>query len=234
MKTKLLITAIICITAMLVLSVLLNFRQNWQLDQKDIHFSKLLEQGGQNTVTDHYTKDSITHTIYQEKMITNGIAEKEAALGKSYADSLQRALKVSLAKVDQATKIQAQLEARLALKEQPATETGRKVLSHRDKNLQLDYYPDTDSVKLAMDISLNEARYSKRKYLLGPRQHYIDISANDPRVTIKGLKSFTVKEKPQKRLGIGVSAGYGITHHNNAIYTTPYIGVGLNYNLIEF
>ncbi len=233
MKSKILITATVFIALLLVLSVALNVRQNYQLEQKEAHFEDLIMQGSQNKVVDRYIKDSITHTVFSEKLISNGIAEKQLAMGKSYTDSLQRALKTSVDKISQATKINALLEARLALKE-TETETGRRVLSHRDKNLQLDYYPDTDSVKLAMDIALNEARYSKRKWLLGAPQNYIDVFPDDPRITIKGLKSFTVKEKPPKRLGIGIAAGYGITQHDNTLRTAPYVGIGLNYNLIEF
>ncbi len=233
MKLNTLNLATIIITLLLLLSVGLNLRQNHKLEQKEEHYAELIAQGGRNRVVDRYTRDSITHTIFSEKLVSNGIAEKELAIGKNYADSLQRALKVSVDKISQATKINALLEARLALKEAESI-NGRRILSHQDKNLRLSYYPDTDSVELAMDIALNEARYKKRKWLLGKEENFIDVFPDDPRITIKGLKSFTVKEKPQRRLGIGVSAGYGIVQNNNSLHTAPYVGIGLNYNLVEF
>lgn len=223
----------IVLTVLLVLSILLNIRQGTKLAEKQEHYENLIAQGSQNKVVDRYIKDSVTHTVFSEKLITNGFAEKQLAVGKTYTDSLQKALKISVEKISQATKINAQLEAKLALKDAP-TDNGRSMKSYRDKNLTLDYFPDTDSVRLAMDITLNEARYSKRKWFFGAQQNYIDVFPDDPRITIKGLKSFTVKEKPPKRLGIGIAAGYGITQHDNTLRTTPYVGIGLNYNLIEF
>ena len=99
MKSKILITATVFIALLLVLSVALNIRQNYTLEQKEAHFEDLIMQGSQNKVADRYIKDSITHTAFSEKLISNGIAEKKLAMGKSYTDSLQRALKTPVDKI---------------------------------------------------------------------------------------------------------------------------------------
>lgn len=49
------------------------------------------------------------------------------------------------------------------------------------------------------------------------------------------ITSTTIQNKQKtRRWGIGIQAGYGLTMHQNIITPTPYIGVGLSYNLIAF
>lgn len=233
MKNITSISAFVLIFLLLLLSIGLNIRQQFKQDEKDSRLADLISTSGKNTVNERYVKDSVTHTVFNEKVISNNLTEKQLALGKPYADSLEKSLKVSISRLDQATKINAALEAKLALKESPNT-SGKKVLSHTDKFLQLRYYPDTDSVDLAMDIKLNEARYKKRSWFLGKEESFVDVFADDPRVKINGLKSFTLKGASQKRFGIGLQAGYGLGISNNTLQPIPFIGLGLNYNLIEF
>ncbi|MCT4127942.1 hypothetical protein CMT75_08910 [Elizabethkingia anophelis] len=217
----------------LALSIGLNIRQEYTSAEKEKQMTVLLTQGGNNKIVEKYTRDSITHTVFNEKIINNSTSEKIAALDRSYADSLQKALKISIDKIDQVTKVNGKLEAQLALISKQ-NDKGQIVKSHKDKYLDLVYYPDTDSVKLAYDINLNEARYSQRKWLLGAKQNFINVYSDDPRVTINGLKSFRLKEKPPNRFGIGLSAGYGLAKDGTTIKAAPYFGIGLNYNLIEF
>lgn len=49
------------------------------------------------------------------------------------------------------------------------------------------------------------------------------------------ITSTTIQTKHKsRRWGIGIQAGYGLTLHQNIIKPTPYIGVGLSYNLLRF
>ena len=49
------------------------------------------------------------------------------------------------------------------------------------------------------------------------------------------ITSTTIQPKHKsRRWGIGIQAGYGLTLHQNIIKPTPYIGVGLSYNLLRF
>lgn len=232
MKNVTHIGALILIFGILILSIGLNVKQYLKSETQTEQIDNLIENSGNNKVSETYVRDSVTHTVYNEKIVTN-TAEKKIAIGKTYADSLERALKTSIDKIDQVTKINAVLAAKLSLKEAEPI-LGRKVLSHKDRNISLDYFPESDSVDLAVDIGLNQARYSKRKWILGAPQHYIDVFPDDERIKIKGLKSYTLKEKPQKRFGIGLSTGYGISAPDGILKTSPYLGIGVNYNLIEF
>lgn len=188
----------------------------------------LIQTNGKNEIVDEYVRDSIPHTVYRDKVIKDTEAEKRLAITNSYADSLERALKLSINKIDQALKVNAQLDAKLKLQQ-----VGNAI-TYQDKFLKLRYIPDSSEMSLTYDMGLNVARYSKRKWLFGKKDHYIDVFADDPRVTIKGLKNYTIQERPQKRFGIGIQVGYGFTLNQNSIQGSPYIGIGINRNLIQF
>jgi hypothetical protein len=57
------------------------------------------------------------------------------------------------------------------------------------------------------------------------------ISTDNPYVKITGLSSIKMDLPREKRFGIGIQAGYGITTQFKA---SPYIGVGISYNLFRF
>lgn len=216
-----------------VVSIGFNIYQKFEERKHDQELSSLITDNGSNKIIEKYVKDSVTHTIYEDRIINNSKNEKQLAVGKTYADSLQKALKVSLDKIDQFTKITARLEAQVALSTKQ-TPTGQTVKTHKDKYLDLTYYPDSDSLKMAYDIKLNDARYSEKKWFLGAKQNYINVYSDDKRVTINGLKTFRIKEAIPNRFGIGLSAGYGIAKDGNSLKIVPYFGAGLNYNLFEF
>ena len=46
-------------------------------------------------------------------------------------------------------------------------------------------------------------------------------------------KEITPYQKP-KRWGIGIQAGYGVGIHDSQVYTTPYIGIGVSWNFLQF
>ena len=50
--------------------------------------------------------------------------------------------------------------------------------------------------------------------------------------TITKVEQVLVKDK--KRWGLGIQAGYGVGIHSGVVYTTPYIGVGVSYNLLRW
>jgi hypothetical protein len=222
-----------CLFIAFLVSIGFNIYQKIKERNHQQDLSALVQDQGNNKIIEKYVKDSVTHTIYQDRFINDSKSEKQLAIGKTYADSLQKALKLSIDKIDQVTKINARLEAQMALttKQTPA---GQTVKTHKDQYLDLIYYPDNDSLKMAYDIRLNDARYSEKKWFLGAKQNYINVYSDDKRVTINGLKSYRIKEAPPNRFGIGLSVGYGLAKDGNALKAVPYFGAGLNYNLFEF
>lgn len=233
MKKTVTITAFALVFVLLIISIGLNIRQEFKKVEKEKELAELLTQGSKNNVVNTYTRDSITHKVFNERIIDNSNSSKIAVLGTSYADSLQKALRMSLDKIDQVTKINGKLVAQLALQTQH-TDTGQQVKTHKDKYLDLVYYPANDSLQLAYDIDLNDVRVHDKKWFFGKTNNYIDLFSDDKRVTINGVKSYRLKETSPKRLGLGLNAGYGLGKEGNTIRAIPYIGIGLNYNLIEF
>lgn len=82
-----------------------------------------------------------------------------------------------------------------------------------------------DSTDLILNIrnDFNIVSYYEKGKLV------LDVSDKNPYSTTKSQKSYINLPK-QKKWGIGVNAGYGITKSG----LSPYIGLGVNYNLINF
>lgn len=230
MKSK--IIAII-LGVLLIVSLSYIIRQEYEDRKSKELLSQLIETSEGNTIEKHYIRDSVKHTIFRDKLV-NTPEEKSLSIGKNYIDSLQNALKISIDKMEQVSKINAELTAKLQLKEQ-VLDNGTKVLAHSDKYLNLQYFPHSDSVDFRYNIKLNEVRYKQKKWLFGKNHHYIDVFSDDPRVQINGLKSYRIRGEPPSRWGLGLHAGYGFHIAPNAtLKPTPIVGLGINYNLIGF
>jgi len=71
---------------------------------------------------------------------------------------------------------------------------------------------------------------SERQGLFKPKKPYVIIKDKNPYNNIVDVRTYQVKAPKDKKLGIGVSTGYSI---NSNFQIAPFIGVGLNYNIIE-
>lgn len=83
----------------------------------------------------------------------------------------------------------------------------------------------------SVDVKLNVTDVKDKGGLFKKDKYYTDIYSPDQNIKINGVQNFrreiTVK---RKRLGLGFQAGYGFTSDLKA---TPYIGIGISYNLIN-
>jgi len=70
------------------------------------------------------------------------------------------------------------------------------------------------------------------KGLFKPKIAFAEVTNENPYTSTKTLRSYQVKVPRPKRLGIGVNVGYGIILDKKPIFR-PYIGIGLQYNIIE-
>lgn len=219
---------IIVLTLLIAISLTVCYSLYRESKIQDKRYAELLQNSGKTKVVTEYIRDSIHHVVFEEKLIKDNEIEKRLALSSTYADSLEQALKLSISKINQVTKVNAQLDAQLKLVEQG------DAITYQDKFLDIQFYPQTNDLFLKYDISLNIARYSKRDWLFGKRKHYIDVFPDDKRVKIKGLNSYTIQEIPPNRFAFGLQAGYGISFENNTAQLQPYVGLGINYNLFNF
>ncbi|MCU7571543.1 hypothetical protein N4241_10545 [Riemerella anatipestifer] len=230
MKTKIIIGLL---AFSLVASLAENIRKSVEINRQKDRLAAIAGTPEKNIIERHYQRDSITHVVFRDKIVANNRGEKQAAIGQGYIDSLQAALKISIDKMEQVSRVNAELTARLQLKEKIEPD-GRKLKSHKDDFLALDYYPETDSLIFRYDLKLNEARYWEKRWFLGRRHYYVELWPDDPRVKVNGLRTYRIRGQPQSRWGLGVHAGYGLAISNGALRPTPVIGLGLNYNLINF
>ena len=83
-----------------------------------------------------------------------------------------------------------------------------------------------------VDVKLQVTDYVDKGGLFGKTKYYTDIYSPDQNISINGLKTYRKETviKP-KRVGIGVQFGYGLSTN---FKITPYVGLGLSYNLISF
>ena len=98
--------------------------------------------------------------------------------------------------------------------------------------------PITDTLMLydtvLVHLPIEQRQYSDPRYTAWvsgyrPQLDSIQIYQRTEYIT----KEITPIQKP-KRWGIGLQAGYGVTLHNNQVFPAPYIGVGLNWNFLQF
>lgn len=52
--------------------------------------------------------------------------------------------------------------------------------------------------------------------------------------TVYVNKEKTISVTSRKRFGIGIQAGYGATVHQSQVFLSPYIGIGVSYNFLQF
>lgn len=71
---------------------------------------------------------------------------------------------------------------------------------YNDKFVKLSFTPPIDSLDtgifdFAYNADLTVVQYQKRKWFLGAKKSYLDISSNDPRTTIRGVKQLTIEQE---------------------------------------
>ena len=140
--------------------------------------------------------NGLEHVVYK---MAKEIDHK--ALDKANADLLDTidALNIERSKVRQVTVIASTLQIKNQRLERKISDLAT-TYSHSDDYATLSVNVPQDSLKpatfdLKYNADLTATQYSKRSWLFGANQSYIDIYSNDPRVTIRGAKTLTVKQK---------------------------------------
>jgi len=81
-------------------------------------------------------------------------------------------------------------------------------------------------IKNKYDVTIGR----ERKNMFSPWQMYADITTYNPYDNITNIRSYSKQKIKPKRFGVGVSVGVGFAYEG----ISPYVGVGINYNFIEF
>lgn len=82
---------------------------------------------------------------------------------------------------------------------------------------------DTTDIKINIKNDFNIVTYKEKGKLV------LDVSDKNPYSITKSQRSYINLPK-QKKFGLGVNAGYGISKSG----LSPYIGLGVNYNILNF
>lgn len=208
--------------------------------QRSAHITKVTDNG--NAIVVKQAKDKhtgVVHTIIKEVPVMS-TADKDAAVGAGYIDTVSKALDVAVDKIAELTKANGTLIAKVKLLEKRAeiiNEGDTPILTplkvYTDKWLYAAYDPATDSLGISYNVTLNTVKYTNRKTLLSAKQQYINLWSDDPRVTIGGVKRFETDITPRpKRFGLGPSISYTYDFSDGKF--RPMVGLGLQYNIIRF
>lgn len=185
----------------------------------------------------YVAKDGTNHALAADPVRTRQTEEKRRAVGGPYLDTVAKALNVSVARIDELERVNASLTAE-NVKLTAAAGNPRK-LQYRDRWLHLTYDADSNTLdSLGYDVELTRVRYWRRAWLLADKHYFNDVFSSDPRVTIGGVRRFTLPEPTPKKFGIGLQAGYGFPIVPAPTFSfqppAPYIGIGFSYNLVRF
>ena len=105
-------------------------------------------------------------------------------------------------------------------------------INYKDKWLQLHgWLTDDSSWSYKAKDSLIFVVYAKKSGFLNLRSTlYMDAFSMNPHTQINGLRGINLNSSPFKKWGLGFSGGYMF----NGQKFGPYIGIGINYNIIHF
>lgn len=105
--------------------------------------------------------------------------------------------------------------------------------------VRTEYVPVRDTLRLHdtlfVPITIEKRVYKDSLYraeISGYKPSLDKIEIYQQTRTITQVEQVLVKDK--KRWGLGIQAGYGVGIHSGVVYTTPYIGVGVSYNLLRW
>lgn len=86
--------------------------------------------------------------------------------------------------------------------------------------------------KIYADLVINKTKEKNNLVLsVSSSNPYVNVTNIDGSVI--DLNAYNSYQKP-KLFGIGLHVGYGLSTNNGVVFLSPYIGVGLSYNLIRF
>lgn len=90
---------------------------------------------------------------------------------------------------------------------------------------------DTTYIRLPMETKVYaDSTYKAQVSGYRPALDFIEVYPTTCTIT----KNNVVYKTKKTHWGIGVSVGYGVTMKGGNVYASPYVGVGVNYNLLSW
>lgn len=175
-----------------------------------------------------------------EHLALESIKVKDVVM-QLYADSLAHLLNITAKQVQAISNIKTSMEFKNKLKVDTVyidSTHQYQTFVWNDKWISIKGdIGNTDSILITGTDTLTKVDYWKRKWLLGAKHYYVDISNENPYIKLTGLKSVEIQSKKKTRLGIGpyIGIGYNINGTNVIDFKKPQVsfGIGINYQLIK-
>lgn len=191
------------------------------LSQYDKVLDKQIDMDGVKVWKDKYDNEHLRlEKIQIEKVVM-----------EHYADSLASLLKIKPKQVQSVTNIKTQVELREKLVVDTVYIDSTKSYSTfkwSDKWMSIKGdIGKSDSIYISGVDTLTKTDYWKRKWFLGRKHYYTDISNQNPYIKLNGFKAVELKQKSTPRLGIGPYVGYDV------LSKKPSVGISISYHLIR-
>jgi hypothetical protein len=172
--------------------------------------SKVLKDPTAPTVKDFVDSLKQNHKTFNNT--SNVVGGKEVAISKGLVDTISKMSNIKPDQITEWKQIITRTEGRALRAERKVDSLQRETFFYKDKYLQLAYRrgnpadtTDKGTFDFLYDADLSVTQFSTRGKILGfpigSRKLYTDIYSNDPRTTIRGLKTFRV-ETMQPKSGI--------------------------------
>ncbi|WP_231489925.1 hypothetical protein [Pedobacter sp. Leaf170] len=212
----LIIVALVCVIGWLLLKP-----TPVNLNVKDI-----IEKESPQKVREYVDSQGNTHTEYD---ITNSVVSRADVRNPNIplgiVDTSAMLLKIARTQLVQVTRIASMTRDSLMQARFEKNALQKRIARYDDKFVQLSYTPNEDTTKagifsFAYNNEVTVSQYRKRKWFLGAKKSYIDITSNDPRTKINGLKSLIIEQK-QPDFGLRIQAASNYNPQTGSIGFGP-------------
>jgi hypothetical protein len=85
--------------------------------------------------------------------------------------------------------------------------------------------PSKDGLKVTLQAKISVTEFWQRKWFLGKKNHYIDITTDNPYITLSNAKSLHLRPSPRFRVRPGI--GVGVTYDPISRTYTPGLQAGV-------
>lgn len=213
---------------------------SWYMESRKLA-NEMPSSGAVNStvpIEKRYTdKEGNEHIVIQDgKNVITKAELKNPERPPNIIDSSAANLKIAKSEIQRVTRINTVTRDSLLKARSIINKLTKRVVAYEynDKYVRLKYTPpvnydtlDQGTFDFAYNADLNIVQYQKRKWFLGQKKSFIDISSNDPRTTIRGVKQLTVEqEAPSFGLRLQLGANYNPATSNLGLGPAARVDLG--------
>lgn len=230
MVKNVIISVLIIITAIMAL----NYVFGWFYLSKEEKIVKEFIKGKPDTIkVEKWINkiDSTTHIKYipiKGQVLENSVSKETSTYVK---DTLVPALKIASEQITDLKRIKATLEGELKITKIERDNLNRQKVFYEDKYLSI--VTDDSILKYKYNAVLDITTFNNKTSIFSKNKQFVNISSPDKNFKVNGVENFTkeIYLKP-KRFGVGFNLGYVYIPELDKFY--PALGLGINYNFINF